>query len=327
MRNTNDMIRFVSLVVPVYNGESTIKFCLDCIMNLRYPNEKREVIVVDDGSTDETLDIVAGYPVKLIKKDHNGYPSAMNAGIKVAKGEIVAIIDSDVYLDEDWLVRVVTEFKDPKVGIASGYGFGASPRGFWARLVGFEAQDRIDALRSKYLDFITSACTAYRNRLFAEVGLFNESLRRGSDEDLAHRAFKAGWKIVLRRDALFHHDWNFSFKKYFVKQILNTKYQVENFARHPELLRGKQQHPPTLYIPLILTFLLLLTPAWYLVDSLWVSVFSALGLIFYHLPQTVRIIRKHKEWSMVLFPIAINGRYVAWLIGLAIGVIGKVVHR
>lgn len=323
MRNQGNVLPFVSVVVPVYNGESTIKNCLDHIMKLKYSRAKLQVIVVDDGSTDKTVNILKGYSIKLVKKEHGGYPSAMNAGMKIAKGEIVVIIDSDVYVSEDWLIKIIEEFKDPKVGIVGGNGeeFVPSTSGFWTRIIAFEAQDRYDMMKSKYLDFITSASTAYRKKLFTEIGLFDEALRRGSDEDLAHRALKAGWKIVLRKDALSQHDWDFPFKNYFVKQVFNTCYQVRLVLRYPELLSGKQQHPASLYIPIILTFLLLLTPFWVLINSIWVPALSLLGLILYHTPQAIRIIRKRKDWSMIIFPIVINVRYVAWLIGIPIGVL------
>ena len=327
MTNVTDALPSVSVVVTTYDSQRTIKKCLDHIMSLKFPQSKIDVTVVDDGSKDETVEIVKGYPVKLIQKEHNGYPSAMNAGIEGSKGEIVVVIDSDVYVSEDYLIRILDELRDPEVGIASGYVGVAPTSNFWAKVVGFEAEDRYDQIKSKYVDFITSTSTAYRRKLFAEVGLFNEKLKRGSDEDLAHRAFKIGWKIVLVKDALCYHDWSsVSFRKYFRNQLLNMVYQVKSLFRHPELLGGKKQHPPTLYIPLVLTFLLILTPMWLLIGSAWVSALSLLGLVFYHLPQTIRIIQKHNDWSMLFFPIAFNVRYVAWLAGLATGFIREATH-
>lgn len=318
---------FVSIVVPVYNGESTIKNCLDSIIRLKYHPQKIEVILVDDGSTDRTVDLVKEYPIKLIRKEHGGYPSAMNAGIKVARGEMIVIVDSDIYVSEDWLIKIVDEFRDPNVGIVSGYVATAPTSSFWAKVVGFAAEDCYDTIESKYLDFITSTCTAYRRQLFAEVGLFNEALRRGSDEDLAQRALEAGWKIVLQKDAVCYHEWVPSFRRYFKNQVSNMVYQIKNFLWHPELLRGKEQHPMSLYVPLVLMLLLVLTPLWILVNMVWVSPLSVLGLVLYHIPQAVRIIRKHRDWSMLLFPIVFNVRYVAWIIGIAIGLVREATSR
>jgi len=318
---------FVSVVVPVYNGESTIKECLDSIMALDYPHEKLEVLAVDDGSTDKTVSILKDYALKLIQKKHGGYPSSMNAGIKKARGDAILIVDSDTYVEQDYLAKIIREFDDRKVGVVSGYVATRPNAKFWARIIGFESEDRYDQLKSKYVDFITSTCTAYRREVLNQVGLFNEELKRGSDEDLAHRASEVGWRIVLRKDAVCYHDWTFSVKRYFKKQMANGTYQINNFLIHPELLRGKEQHPASLYIPMILATLVLLTPLWFLLDAIWVSVLAFLGLVLYHTPQTVRIIKKHADWSMVLFPIVFNVRYVAWLIGASIGMIGTVIKK
>jgi len=309
----------VSLVVPVYDGESTISAVLQCISKLDYPDDKLEVIVVDDGSVDETVRIVKEYPVKLIAKEHGGYPSTMNAGVRVAKRDVVVIIDADIYLEEDWLDMIVREFNDPEVGIVSGYLATKPNASFWAKVVGFECEDRYDRLESKYVDYITSACTAYRREMLEEVGLFDETLQRNSDEDLAHRALEAGWKIVLQKEAVCYHEWVPSLRKYFKNQVVTAVYEIDNFLLHPALLRGKKQHPPSLYIPVFLTGLVLLAPLWFLANFVWVPILAFTGLILFHVPQTVRIARKHKDRTMLLFPIVFNTRYVAWLIGFVIG--------
>lgn len=320
----NNILPSVSIVVPVYNGELTIGKCLKSIMSLEYPADKVEVIVVDDGSTDKTVDIIKEFPVKVVQIKHSGYPSAMNNGIKVASGEIIVNIDSDTYPREDWLIKVVGEFRDPKVGIASGYVATVPTSSFWAKLSGFECEDRYDRIESKYVDFITSTCTAYRKELFIKVGLFDEKIPWNCDEELAHRAVKADWKIVLRKDAILYHDWSPSFVKSFWKQVITGRFAVNMVLKHSELLSGKKFHPMSFYIPLALTSLVILTPILFFVNLIWLSVLSSLGLFLYHIPQTVRIVRKHRDWSMLFFPVAINVRYVAWLMGFIIGIVGIV---
>lgn len=317
---------FISIIVPVYNGESTIRECVGSVIALDYPREKFETIAVDDGSTDQTLSILKEFQVRLVQKKHGGYPSTMNAGLKVARGEIRVIVDADTYVDKNWLRIILEEFQDKKVGIVSGYVATRPDAKFWARIIGYESEDRYDQMKSMYVDFITSTCTAYRKAVFDQVGLFNETLKRGSDEDLAQRASKVGWKIVLKKEALCYHDWSSSVRKYFRKQMANGIYEIINFLRHPELLRGREQHPPSLYIPMFLTGLIFLTPVWLLLAFMWISLLAFLGLILYHAPQTFRIIRKHRDWTMILFPLVFNVRYVAWLAGIGVGIF-KVLMR
>jgi len=323
----DENVPFVSVVVPVYNGESTISECLESTLALDYPGENLEIITVDDGSTDETLSKMKNYPVKLVQKDHGGYPSSMNAGIKESKGEVILVVDSDTYVEQDYLVKILEELEDNEAGIVSGYVATKPNAKFWARIIGFESEDRYDQMNSKYVDFITSTCTAYRKEVFNQVGLFDEGLKRGSDEDLAQRASKAGWKIVLRKDAVCYHEWVSSVRRYFKKQTANGIYEINNFLRHPELLRGREQHPPSLYVPMLLTSVIFLTPLWVLLGAIWLSLLAFVGLMLYHAPQTVRIIRKQRDWSMLLFPVVFNLRYVAWICGIGIGLIREATSR
>lgn len=321
----HELVRpFVSIVVTVYNAQRTIRRCLHSIMDLEYPEDKLEVIVVDDGSTDKSVEIVKGYPVKLIQKARGGYPSAMNTGINMARGDIVVIIDSDIYVTKDWLAKTIEEFNDRKVGIVGGFVAAAKTRHFWAKLAGFDIEDRYRRVKTKYVDHLSSTCTAYRKEMFSQIGAFDEKLKRDSDEDLAHRAFKSGWKIVLRKDALCFHEWKGSFRSYFIQQVREGKYAVAIVRKAPDLLFGKEVQPSSLYIPLTLTVLLLLTPIFFWISSLWIPLLAFIGLIVYHLPATIRIIEAHGDLSMLLFPLAINLRYIAWIVGFAVGIINEV---
>lgn len=99
---------FVSIVVPVYNGEKTIGRCIESLLNLDYPKDRYEIIVVDNGSKDRTREIVKKYPVTLLveNKIRSSY-AARNKGIKHAKGEYIAFIDADEWADKKWLKEMV----------------------------------------------------------------------------------------------------------------------------------------------------------------------------------------------------------------------------
>lgn len=317
----------VSVVVTIYNAERTIAKCLESIMELEYSRDKLEIIVVDDGSTDNSLNIARKYCVNVIRKDHGGYPSTMNTGIKNAGGSVIVIIDSDIVVSKDWLIKALEEFSDPKVGIMGGYVATAETKSFWSRLAGYEIEDRYRKIKSKYVDYVSTTCTAYRTEVFNKVGFFDENLRRDSDEDFAHRVFKAGWKIVLRKDAICVHEWKSSFKSYFKQQLNEAKYATTIFRKSPDLLFGKQVHPPSLYIPLILTFLLFLSPLYFLLNYAWLSLVLLVCLFGFHIPSAIRIAGKHQDKSMLLLPLAINVRYVAWLYGLVIGAVTQVTRK
>lgn len=323
MRQMLQKFPSVSIVVTVYNAERTINKCLDSIMKLERFNDKLDVVVIDDGSTDNSANLVSKYPVRLIQKKQGGYPSAMNTGIRAAHGEIVVIVDSDIYVARDWLTKILEEFNDPKVGIVSGYVATAPTKKFWAKLAGYELEARYRKLKTKYVDHISSTCTAYRKKLFNDIGFFNELLKRDSDENLAHRAHRKGWKIVFRKDAKCFHTWKGSLKSYFKQQLNDARYAVKIIREAPELLRGKKIQPVSLYVPVVLTFLLFLTPLYFLLSYVWLGPLLFICLVLYHVPSTIRVLHNHRDFVMLLFPLAINVRYIAWILGFAKGVMSE----
>ena len=87
-----------SIIIPNYNEEKYIRKCLDSIFNQTIDNTKYEVIVIDDGSTDKSVDIITKYNVKLLNSNRLGAGGARNKGIDIAKGKYIILLDADDYL-------------------------------------------------------------------------------------------------------------------------------------------------------------------------------------------------------------------------------------
>ena len=116
---------FVSVVVPVYNGADTIEGLLQSLLALDYPAECHEIIVVDNGSTDHTRQIVGRYPVRLLEeRETKGAAAARNKGIRHARCDIIAFTDADCVADPNWLKMLVADHEDPSIG-----GFVGETRG------------------------------------------------------------------------------------------------------------------------------------------------------------------------------------------------------
>src|SRR3989344_5087806 len=105
----------ISVIIPAYNEETRIKNCLDSILTSSYKKDKIEIIVVDDGSTDNTLEVLKNYGIKVLKQEHLGKSKALNKGILVAKNEFVLVIDADTKIDKDFIKEMVRPFSDKKV--------------------------------------------------------------------------------------------------------------------------------------------------------------------------------------------------------------------
>jgi len=111
----------ISVIVPAYNEEKVIARTIESLLEADYPN--KEIIVVDDGSTDRTLEIALRYVragVKVYHKENGGKSSALNYGLKFARGEIVVTVDADSIVGRSALKELIKKFKDPNVVAACG---------------------------------------------------------------------------------------------------------------------------------------------------------------------------------------------------------------
>ena len=113
---------FISLIVPAFNEEKTIRKSLQSLLELDYPNY--EIIMVDDGSTDNTLEEVKDLKhskLKVIHQQNKGKPNALNNGIKNSKGEIVVTVDADTTLNKNALQKIASRFiQNSKIGAVAG---------------------------------------------------------------------------------------------------------------------------------------------------------------------------------------------------------------
>lgn len=126
------MNQIVSVIVPTYNEERDI---LDCILSLKKQSHSPlEIIVIDDGSTDNTRKIVKGQKIKLLTQLHQGPGPARNLGAKHAKGEILVFVDSDMTFDPDFVQKIIHPIKNKKsVGTFTTQEFVSNWNNSWSR--------------------------------------------------------------------------------------------------------------------------------------------------------------------------------------------------
>lgn len=196
----------VSIVVCTYNGGRTLAQCLESLFRLDYPNY--EVIVVDDGSTDDTRKIVERFSrVKALHQPNRGLSSARNAGLQAASGEIVAYTDSDCFADPDWLSLLVAQLE--RTGAAAVGGPNLTPEDGWlAACVAAAPGQPTHVLESDQVaEHIPGCNMAFRREALVGINGFDPLYRKaGDDVDVCWRLQHAGHWITFAPGAfVWHH--------------------------------------------------------------------------------------------------------------------------
>ena len=224
----------ISVVICAYNAERTMDACLASLRTLRYPNY--EVIVVNDGSTDRTLEIAQRYPeVRILSQENKGLSVARNVGIENATGEIVAFTDSDCVVDPDWLTYLAYKFVHSGFVAVGGPNLpppeearvpacvAAAPGGPTHVLIDDEVAEHIPGCN---MAFLKSALD--------EIGGFDPIYRAaGDDVDLCWRLQNHGHPIGFSPAAMVWHFRRNTIKAYLKQQMGYGKAEAQLYFKHP----------------------------------------------------------------------------------------------
>ncbi len=202
---------FVSVIIPVRNRQNDIDACLQSLSKLDYPDDKLEILVVDDASTDQTPDVVSQYPVRLIRlHQHKQASYCRNLGARNARGELLAFIDSDCLADSAWLQELVPAFRDSQLGVLGGVVDSYYEKNGLDRYEKVKSSLNVSTWfkRSQKNDpfFYLPACNLLvRRHLFLKIGGFKEELVVGEDVDLCWRIRKYGYQIEYQPQGRVYH--------------------------------------------------------------------------------------------------------------------------
>jgi glycosyltransferase involved in cell wall biosynthesis len=195
----------ITVAVPCYNGAAYVGRTIESLLN--QSRSADEILVVDDGSTDESAEIARRYPVKLVQHEHNaGLSAARNTAIAAATGEILAFIDVDAFADRDWLKVLLSGYNnDVQVGGVGGQGVEVNVHSLadrWRRA--HASQGHGD--RPKDVEFLFGLCMSFRLDALREVGGFNEAFRtNGEDVEIGIRLNAAGYRLRYLPGAKVYH--------------------------------------------------------------------------------------------------------------------------
>ncbi len=314
----------VSIIIPTFNGASRIVNCLDAL-RVQAAQRNAEILVVDDGSTDNTAEVIRRYPgVRLISQANAGPAAARNHGAQEAHGAIILFTDDDCVPMPDWLEAMLEPFKDPEIVGAKGI-YRTRQKKLAARFVQIEYEDRYRLMTGlSTIDFIDTYSAAFRRERFLEMTGYDTSFPVACAEDieLSYRMSARGWKMKFVPSAIVYHTHPDRIWSYLKKKYKFAFWRVLAVRKNPS--KGvKDSHTPQIMKLQLLFFpALMIAIAIDLIARLRlpISLIVLVGFLLSTLPFVVGAIRKDPVIGL-LSPVLLGARACAQFLGVSGGII------
>ncbi|MFA4989829.1 MAG: glycosyltransferase [Candidatus Omnitrophota bacterium] len=224
----------VSLYIPCFNAEKTIRECLDGVMQQSYPID--EILIIDDGSQDKTVDIVSQYPVKIIRNGKNkGLAASRNTSFRQARNEFVAALDADCLAHSDWLKQLMDCFEDEDIAGAGGtlvekYTDSAADR--W-RALHMSQEWGKELIENP--PFLYGSNTVFRKSILQSISMYNELFRNNyEDVNLSFALYAQGFRLIYNPKSVVEH-----LRKDTLTSVLSTYWHWQYYRNIKFLLADK----------------------------------------------------------------------------------------
>ncbi len=322
----------VSLVIPGCNAEATLRRCLESVVPLLDDGSLEQIVFVDDGSTDRTLEIARNYPVRVLSGEARGGPgAARNRGWRAVDSEFVWFIDSDCVAEPQALSRLLERFDRAEVGAVGGsYSNLIEDRasGAWlARAVHAEIIARHRAMPEQ-VDFLGSFNVVYRRNVLEEVDGFDEQLFNApgspgsEDVELAYRLDDRGYVLEFDASSRVGHHHPTGLWGYLRRQAGQGFWRVPLYAHYPDRASGDSYSGAIDHVqPPLAMLALASTPLLVVPGVRWASVALYGLLALAQLPLTARLIRQERSARLLSFGPLSFLRSIARGLGLTRGVL------
>lgn len=199
----------VSVVIPLLNAVGDIPPCIAALRKQTYPSDRFEIIVADNGSSDGSQAALEKCGVRWVERAERGRAKALNAGLGIARGDIVCTTDISCIAEPQWIEQVVSTFRNnPDVGCVAGEikqlpGRDNSAVRYQARTGYMSPMRALKRDRLPFLPFADGANASFRRQVFDQIGPFEETFYKGADVEICYRMLiLTRYKIAFNRLAI-----------------------------------------------------------------------------------------------------------------------------
>lgn len=315
-----DALPKISVIVSSMNNEETIEECIQALLGQNYPQNHLEIILVDGGSKDKTVQIAKKYPIKIYQVALN-CPAAYNYAQKLACHPILGFVDSDAKVEENWLKKLVSRIDEPDVGGVSGSIDTWNTNNLWARSIGYELKTRYRRI-GRYTKRIATMNLLLKRSVLEEVGGWAENMPSQYDTEFGHRLTLKGYKIAYEKTSVCYHFNRPTLQKFYRQQLQYGKNTLRLYLKHNNLAHGDEitdigmNIQPIWLLAIVTSFLLgavpLLRPLWYLTGAMFFV------LLIYYVYLAGKITVEFKDKTAMCLIILYYVRSAAWFNGAII---------
>ena len=317
----------VTVVVLTKNSEKHIEKCILSLLHQDFPRQMYEILVVDAGSRDRTLEICGKYGVRIVEDLGGTIGHSRNIGVKMARGNYVAFIDSDCIADKQWLHKLVRSILDADESVVAVGGPNLVPEdnSIVGKVISYMQETflgsggspqsyKINKLKPVYS---LANCNALYRREILLNRPYDNSLNIGEDCDLNFRLRQHGYKLVYIPDAIVWHYRPSSMKSFTRKMFLYGLSMARLHKKHRKIIRWYAPLAPSV---LIATVLLCLVSYFYgcIFQFLITAFMTYIGASLY---VCSKVLCKLRSFASLLVMILLPLQYISYAVGFLIGLV------
>lgn len=257
--NHQNKLPNISIIIPVYNDPYGLEDTLKSLVNQDYPSEKFEIIVADNGSSDNTLDIAEKFSQEYsvvirttVEDNVQSSYATRNKGIVTSKGTIIAFIDADMSVEKNWLTKICISMEKLQADyLACGVEIYSEIKSIFAlynKMTGFPIENYINNAH-----FAPTCCLVVRKIIFDELGMFDSRLISSGDLEFGNRVYESGRNLCHDPIIVMKHPARSSFKQLLKKSFRIGRGSCQLSFYYPERYNqlNRSIFNPMYYLPSI----------------------------------------------------------------------------